>query len=615
MRKILLSTALAAVALGAVAKPTSIVPGYFYPASVQAGEKVRIVSGGPGSHKSVRGAWISGEGVKVTKISQVPGFPRAAGKTELPWVREWLYEILDGKVEHRELPPEALTADTDWQVNTWLYNLDEHTDPLDMQIIARYLYTPEDYPQATPALDHLVILDVEVDKNAKPGCRQIMLYSGNDISAPHPLYVTAEPHVREPEYVIPPLKDRHAGLNVVLHYPSNIVASTIPVSFDGQCWPSENDVFKVKLPKGKRVTFVLNGRELLPYLGDAVPGWFNPVMRLTDPSGKEVAYADDFFYLPDPIMSLVVPEDGLYTLEVHDNLYRGRSDFVYTVHVFEDEKDGPSFTPQQRAFACYPTPCNHLPPKPGSGADIRTGKIDFPGRVVRHDFKVDEAKNLSFEIFARRCGSPLDSELRLYGPLDGKTPLSAAPLLATWTDCGEARLPPVKKPNRPGGCSSLAQPLIDAGGAWTFLEPGDYCITVSDETGDGGDDYTYTLVIDKLEPTFEVYATRSSFLGDSGSFEVKVIRRNGFKGEIQIDGGDGFTSGDTIPADADSAEISVSSSDDWTGMKYAQLSASAEIAPGKRKTVRIVPADPAEQAFAYTHYLPASSFTFLKPEK
>lgn len=614
MRKILLSTALAAVAAGAFAEPTTIVPGYFYPASVQAGEKVRIVSGGPNSHAGVRGAWVSGEGVKVTKVTHVPGFPRAPGKTEIPWVREWFYEILAGTVEHRELPPEALSSDTDWQKNPWLINLDEHTDPLEMQIIGRYLYTPEDYPQATPALDRLVILDVEVDPKAKPGCRQIMLYSGHDISAPHPLYVTAEPHVREPEYVIPPIKARHDGLNVVLHYPSNIVAKTLPVSIDGQIWPSENDVFKVKLPKGKRVTFVLNGRELLPYLGDAVPGWFNPVMRLSNSKGKEVAYEDDFFYLPDPIMSLVVPEDDVYTLEVHDNLYRGRSDFVYTIRIFEDDLNGPAYTPQQRAFECYPMPCNHRPPKSGSGLDIRTGKIDFPGRVVRHDFKVTEPKRLDFEVFARRCGSPLDAELKLYGPLDGKTPLTAAPLLATWTDCDEALLPPVKKPNRPGGGSSLAQTLTDACGAWKFLEPGDYCVTVSDEPGDGGEDYTYTLAIGQLEPSFEVYATRSSFLGSSGSFEVKVVRRNGFKGEIRIEGGDGFASGDTIPPDAESAEVAVSSSDSWSGMKYAHLFASAEIAPGKRKTVEIVPGDPAEQAFAYTHYLPAPSFTFLNPE-
>jgi len=603
MRKTLLSAALAASALGVLAAGTTthIVPGYFYPASVQAGEKTRVVTGGMG-YGGIRGAWISGEGVKVTKITQVPGFPRAPGKTEIPWVREWFYEILNGTVEHRELPPEALTSDTDWQKNSWLCNLDAHTDPLEQQIICRYLYTPEDYPQATPALDHLIILDVEVDPKAKPGCRMIQLYDGRDISAPHPFYVTAEPHLREPEYVIPPLKDRHAGLSVVLHYPTNLVAKSLPVSLDGQIWPSEVDVFKVPLKKGRRVTFVLNGRELLPYLGDAVPGWFNPVMRLYDAKGKEVAYADDFVYLPDPIMSLVVPVDGLYKLEVNDNLYRGRSDFVYTIRVYEDDLNGPSYTPQQRAFECYPPPVNHHPPKAGSGADLRTGKIDFPGRVVRHDFKVKEPQALSFEVFARRCGSPLDPELKLYGPLDGKTPLSAAPLLATWTDCGKFL------------CGSIAQALTDARGSWNFLEPGDYCVTVSDEPGDGGEDYTYTLAIEPLEPTFEVYATRSTFLGGSGAFEAKVVRRNGFKGDITIEGSDDFTSGDVIPADTDKAEVRVNGGTDWKGMKFTQLLASAEIAPGVKKTVKIVPGDPVEQAFAYTHYLPAAAFGFFIPE-
>ena len=601
MRKILFTAALAAAACGALGGATHIVPGYFYPASVQAGEKVRVVSGGMG-YGGIRGAYISGEGVKVVKVTQVPGFPRSPGKTEIPWVREWFYEILAGNVEHRELLPEALTPDTDWQENRWLYNLDEHTDPLDMQIIGRYLYTPEDYPQATPALDHLIILDMEIDPKAKPGCRMIQLYDGKDISAPHPFYVTSEPHVREPEFAIPPLKDRHAGLSVVLHYPTNIVAKSIPVTIDGQIWPSENDVFKVQLPKGKRVTFVLNGRELLPYLGDAVPGWFNPVMRLSDPHGKEVAYADDFSYLPDPIMSLVVPEDGLYKLEVHDNLYRGRSDFVYTIRIYEDDQNGPAYTPQQRAFECYPPPVNHVPPKAGSGEDLRTGKIDFPGRVVRHELKIKEPQSLEFEVFARRCGSPLDPVLKLYGPLDGKTPLSAAPLLATWSDCDKFH------------CGSLAQALTDARGSWKFLEPGDYCLTVEDEPGDGGVDYTYTLAIRPLEPAFDVYATRSTFLGGSGSFEVKVVRRNGFKGAITIEGNEDFSSGDVIPADADSAEVSVHGGSDWKGMKFATLFASAEIAPGVKKTVKIVPGDPVEQAFAYTHYLPMSFFGFYIPE-
>ena len=603
MRKTLILLS-ALTAVGAFAEPTKIVPGYFYPSSIQAGTKVRVITGGMG-YGGIHGVWISGDGVKVTNIKNVPDFPRSPGKGQInPWTFDWFYELLGGERTHHELPPEATAADTDWQKNDWLYNLDE-LDDLELQIVGRYLYTPLDYPQATPALDHLLILDVEAEANAKPGLRTIMLYNGKEMSAPHPFYITSEPHAVEPFFTIPPRAERRAGLSVVLHYTNSIPAQTLPVSLDGQAWPGEVDVFKLQLRKGKRVTCVMNGRELLPYLGDAVPGFFNPVMRLTTADGKEVAFADDFRYLPDPILSCIVPEDGVYRLEISDNLYRGRSDFVYTVKCFEDDLNGPFFVPQQRAFECYPIPGSHLPPTAGSGADLRKGKIDFPGRVVRHDFKVKEPGALSFELFARRLGSQLDGELRLYGPLVSGTPLSAAPLLAKWTDIDKFL------------CGSVPQAICDARGAWNFLEAGDYCVTVGDETGDGGEDYFYTLAIEPLEPTFEVYALRSSHLmpGGSASVELKIVRRNGFTGEVSIEGNDDFVCSAFFAEGSDTGEMTVTAvNDGWTGMKTANFTATAEIGPDKVRKVPVVPGDPVEQAFAYTHYLPAPHFYFFKPE-
>lgn len=591
---------LAFASLGATA---AIVPGYFYPSGMKAGTTVRVVMGGEG-HGGVKSALISGEGVRVKKITRVPGFPRSPGKTQIPWTFDWFYDLLAGNPAHRELPTEATLEQTDWQKNPWLYALDER-DELEMQIVGRYLYTPEDYPQATPALDKQIILDIEADPNAKPGLRWIWLYSGNDMSAPHPFYITSEPHCVEPFFVIPPYKDKKAGLSVVLHYTNSLPAQTLPVVLDGQAWPGETDVFKLKLRKGKRVTCVMNGRELTPYLGDAVPGFFNPTLKLTTMDGREVAYADDFRYLPDPILTCIVPEDGEYRLEIQDNLYRGRADFVYMVKCYEDDLNGPYFTAMERAFECYPIPASHLPPKPGKGVDVRTGKIDFPGRVVRHDFKVKEPCALSFELFARRNGSRLDGELRLYGPLDGKTPLSSAPLLAKWTDLDKFL------------CGSVPQAISDARGAWNFLEPGDYCITVGDETGDGGEEYPYTLVIEPLEPTFEVYATKSSFNMSRGSasFKVKVVRRNGFTGPIEIEGDDEFACNGTIEAGQDTGEVSVSAlNSGWKGLKTAKFTAQAEIGPDRTKVVPVVPGDPVEQAFAYTHYLPTPHFFFYIPE-
>ena len=74
---------------------------------------------------------------------------------------------------------------------------------------------------------------------------------------------------------------------------------------------------------------------MIPYLADAVPGWFQATLTLRDADGKEVAYADDFRFHPDPVFSCVIPKTGRYMLEIKDAIYRGREDFVYRVTLGE----------------------------------------------------------------------------------------------------------------------------------------------------------------------------------------------------------------------------------------------------------------------------------------
>ena len=73
----------AAAALAAALAPAVPKPGYYHPSSVQAGATTRVIMGGDAVW-GVQGAWVSGGGVKVTRIVPVPGFPRAAGRTERP---------------------------------------------------------------------------------------------------------------------------------------------------------------------------------------------------------------------------------------------------------------------------------------------------------------------------------------------------------------------------------------------------------------------------------------------------------------------------------------------------------------------------------------------------
>lgn len=605
MRKALcqiLGTAAVAVLGGsALALP---VPGYVYPCSLQAGTSARILIGGD-SLRGVNGAVVSGDGVTIKRVTQVPGFPRATGKTQIPWTKDWLYAILEGDTTHHELPPEATDPKTDWERCRWWETLDER-DHLELELICRFWHTPENYPQPTPALDQLIILDMEVAPDAKPGMRELIVHDNSSISAPHPFLITKEPHVAEPSFVIPTNDLRKLHVPHVLHIPPNLPVQTPPVTLDGQAWPGEVDEFKLQLKKGVRFTFEMFARELMPYQGDAVPGFFNPVMRLYDPDGREIAYEDDFYYLPDPILSIIPPSDGIYTLKIHDNLYRGRQDNVYVVRCYEDSLAGHSFTPQNRAFVCFPPPAAHMPPPPGKDVDIRKGTIDFPGRTIRHDFTVAEPITLNFELFARRMGSPLDGVIRLYGPLAPGAPIGTAPVLAEWDDVDKFL------------AGTIPQAIIDPVGSWTFLTPGNYCVTVTDRYELGGDYHSYVLAISKRQPDFEVYTENSSFLVSARELKtnVRIIRHNGFTGPITIEGNDDFDAEFEPGKDGQPDTVSFSpKKNDWTGLKTTQFYASAKVGRDKKRVARrVTPTDSAEQAFAYTHLVPQRAFFFYNPK-
>jgi hypothetical protein len=79
----------------------------------------------------------------------------------------------------------------------------------------------------------------------------------------------------------------------------------------------------------------VSARELIPYIADAVPGWFQATLALYNAEGKELAYVDDFRFNPDPVMYHVIPADGQYTIEIKDAIFRGREDFVYRITIGE----------------------------------------------------------------------------------------------------------------------------------------------------------------------------------------------------------------------------------------------------------------------------------------
>src|SRR5262249_3311269 len=109
------------------------------------------------------------------------------------------------------------------------------------------------------------------------------------------------------------------------------IAVDLPAVLNGQMMPGAADPWRFHALKGQRLVAAAAARELIPYISDAVPGWFQAVITLRDAKGRELQTAGCYRFHPDPVMYYEVPEDGDYTLDIHDSIYRGREDFVYRV--------------------------------------------------------------------------------------------------------------------------------------------------------------------------------------------------------------------------------------------------------------------------------------------
>jgi hypothetical protein len=85
--------------------------------------------------------------------------------------------------------------------------------------------------------------------------------------------------------------------------------------------PRDRDVFRFAGRKGQRVSFRVESRSLGAPL--------DPVLVVSDPSGKRLAEADDAGKERDPKLAFTPPEDGDYLLTVRDLHGRGGDRFVY----------------------------------------------------------------------------------------------------------------------------------------------------------------------------------------------------------------------------------------------------------------------------------------------
>lgn len=433
--------------------------------------------------------------------------------------------------------------------------------------------------------------------------------------------------------------------------PDPVVGDTLPVVVNGQIMPGDVDRFAFKGRKGTRLVINSACRDLMPYLADAVPGWFQGVLVLYDGNGKQLAYSGAYHYRQDPVIYYEIPEDGDYFFEIRDSIYRGREDFVYRItlgelpfvtgifplgaradtnvtvelqgwNLQETELDIRASLDRNRPVRWYTIPQNEkvdirfplridmitevLDQEPNDTA-ATAQEVKMPcvvnGRIGKPDdrdvFKFSGFGTLEAEVFARRNGSPVDSAL-LLTDADGNE-------LGFNDDFRDQAQPLI---------THHADSRLNVG----MRGKGPFYLHLTDAQRNGGEDFIYRLYIRRPLPDFDLRVVPSSIIARPGThvpITVHAIRRGDFDDDIQlnlVEPTAGFTlTGSKVPAGEDMVQISLNVPKE-APLEHINLEMDGHSMGSRRHRRFSRPAVPAEsmmQAFLWLQIVPAEQWTVV----
>lgn len=604
--------------------------GYVYPAGGQQGTTMHIIAGGQFLN-GVSAVYFSGGGVNAAIVDYVKPFTNK----QLRYFQRMLGNIIKKRPPSEETPLDVVEAlrESAGRNEDMLALLDhpmiKHLEGLNLNELRMLA---DKYKKQPPGaqLAELAVIDLEIGLDAASGVRELRLETPNGLTNPMRFEVASFPEIQEQEP-----NDLNAPPDT---------SAIPPVVLNGQILPGDVDRFRIQAKCGQQLVFEAKARSLIPYLADAVPGWFQATLALYGPDGKEAAYDDDYLFDPDPVLFYTIPEDGQYEVEIRDAIYRGREDFVYRVAIAElpfitqiyplggrsgvkqaAQAEGWNLanhaipldtTPGEAALRTstfpqgkyYSNPVAYavdtLPEseekEPNNTAQdaqpvdlprIINGRIDVSGDVDVYRFKGRTGDNIVAEVCARRLNSPLDSLLRL---TDAKGRQLA------WNDDYTDR--------EMGLLTHHADSFLSA----SLPEDGEYFVQLSDAQLHGDVSYAYRLRISPARPDFALRATPSSLSVPQGRTMplcVHALRKEGFTGDIELslkDAPEGFRlSGGRIPAGCDRIYATLTAPRAPIGSPIAlQLEGRAEI-NGQTVCRPAVPAEDMMQAFIYQHLVPS----------
>ncbi len=594
--------------------------GYVYPAGGRVGSTVAVTVGGQ-NLRPVSRVFVSGRGVAANLIEYVkPLSNQDIGNASRYIGQRSAYLRAKDKPNAPQPPEKPELPD-----HPLLRNIDDKTID-ELSELRATLNDPKKQPNAQIA-DTLRV-NVTIAADAEPGDHELRVESPVGLSSPLCFQVSTVPEVAE--------TDSPTGKALT------IPVVDLPVVLNGQVMPGDVDHFFFRARWGQRVVVRAYARKLIPYLADAVPGWFQATLALYDGNRAEVAFADDYGFEPDPVVFFMIPKDGVYEIEIRDSIYRGREDFVYRVAVGEmpfitsiyplGAREGERATVNltgwnilDRRLSLDTSPgesiiryatlsrnklCNRVPyavdtlpeadeaeandrPNDAQKIDLPVtinGRIYKPGDVDWFEFKGQAGQEVVAEVYAHRLNSMLDSLLRLTDA-EGK--------VVAWNDDYD---------NKEMGLQTRhADSYLSA----KLPAAGVYRIQLADATRHGSDYHAYRLRVSAPRPDFGLRLMPSGATVPAGRvlpITVYAFRRDGFAGDIEVsldESASGFhLSGGRIPAGVESIRMTLTAPPkDLDQPASLKLVGRASVA-GRTVSRQVVPADDMMQAFIYHHLVP-----------
>lgn len=342
----------------------------------------------------------------------------------------------------------------------------------------------------------------------------------------------------------------------------------IPATVCGTIESAEDvDCYKFKLDAPTALTFSVRSRRMM-YRYHDMQLQVDPIITIRNAMGSTLATSDNYF-AGDPLLHYKFEQPGEYILEIRDVRYQGRDEWVYAVEV-----NSRPYVTQAYPLSVAPGAENklslvgfNLPADPTIALNIPAdapaglrqvssvvagqpandfgvvvtklppvtegllennaiataqaislpaainGRIESAGDIDCFVFEAKKGETWSFDVIARRAMSGLDPIIRI---LNDKG--------AALIENDDARV------NRVNVSDSWIE-------NWSAPADGKYVLEIRDLHLRGGAEFPYVVLASRSQPYFELELDSDKTLlapGISAPFYVRVNRKNGFAGEVQL---------------------------------------------------------------------------------